>query len=352
MTSFTARDICRSIDALNKNVTYGYVSKTNHGEIKIVRVQMPEGPIVVKRRKIGERWGVEASISSQMIWRVANALNSRIPINVDRVLAGSYNTRSVLEALLAHTPEIYICSPGRQEMIGANVAIKRGHKHIILLEGKPHQIGNVTQHNLGKNCIISEIPSFGMMYDVLPADVHPELSIDIKRRHSQIQVALAEIAQAFEMRTWLAVEDHGIVYNGRPITDYPFIIRDLNSERAISTYSDAINVARHIDCMYFNGGLPFAFEVEHTTGVTSGLSRLLRFKHKAEHLNTQYVIVAPDSDRENVMIKISEEQFEELNPFYFSYSQVEELYSFVSRYKGKIKGVKRDFLQTFMEKSG
>lgn len=350
MRIFTAADICRAIDALNKNVYYSYANPRTHGEIKIVRVQLPEGPITIKRHRIGNLWGKNENISSQMIWRIANALNSRIPINVDRVLGGSYNTRSVLEALLAHTPEIYTCTPGRQETIGGLVSIKRGHKHIIWEPENPHAMGVMTQKDLGENCVISEIPTIDMMYDVVPAQIQDSgIDIEIRRRHSQIQVALAEIARSLNMRTWLAVEDHGIVYNGKRITEYPFIIKDLSREPTISPFANAVHVARHIDCMYFNGGLPFAFEVEHTTGVTSGLNRMLQFKNAANHLNTQFVIVAPDDDREDVLTKASREQFEELKTLFFPYSQVEELYSFVSRRTGRIKGVKKDFLLTFME---
>jgi len=149
MSIYTAADVCRAINVLNKNVNYGYVNSRTHGEIKIVRVQLPEGPIIIRRHRIGKPWGAEETISSQMIWRIANALNSRIPINVDRVLGGSYNTRSVLEALLAHTPEIYTCAPGRQETIGGIVSIKRGHKHIIWIPESPHAINQMAHKDLG-----------------------------------------------------------------------------------------------------------------------------------------------------------------------------------------------------------
>jgi type II restriction enzyme len=353
MRVYTAADICRAINSLDRNRLYGYVSPRTHGEIQIVRVQLPEGPITIRRREIGKSWGVEESISSQMLWRLANALNTRIPVNVDRVFGGSYNTRSVLEALLAHTPEIYTCSPGRQETIGGIVSIKKGHKHIIWCPEEPHTLGMIAKKELGLDCVINEIPSFGMMYDVVPTRVSTdtEIEIDIKRRHSQIQVALAEIAKSLDMRTWLAVEDHGIVYNGKRITEYPFIVKDLLHERVISSFPEAIHVAKHIDCMYFNGGLPFAFEVEHTTGVTSGLSRMLQFKNSASYLNTQYVIVAPDEDREDVLTKASKEQFEDLEAMYFPYSQVEELFAFVSKRSSGIRGIKKDFLLNFMEKA-
>jgi len=352
MQIYTASSICRAINSLNKNELYGYVNPQNNGEIKIVRIDLPEGPIVIKRRKIGSEWGKEENISSQMIWRVANALNSRIPINIDRVLAGSYNTRSVLEALLAHTPDIFVCTPGRQETIGGIVSIKRGHKHILWNPEKLHALGRIEHIDLGESCVINEIPSIDMMYDVVPAQQTKEgMDIDILRRHSQIQVALSEIAKAFDIRTWIAVEDHGIIYNKKRIIEYPNIIKDLTTEPTISQFPNAIHVGKHIDCLFFNGGLPFAFEVEHTTGVTSGLSRMLQFKNAAEHLNTHYVIVAPDNDREDVMTKCNKEQFKELNAFYFPYSQVEELYSFTSRHEGHIKGIKKDFLLTFMEQA-
>ena len=349
--TYTANDICRAINSLDRSRHYGYLDQKNRGEIRIVSVKMPEGPIVIQRRKsIAETFGKCASISPQMLWRTANALSSGIPVNLDRVLGGSYNTRSVLESLLAHTPEIYTCLPGRIESIGGVETIERGHKHIILMD-KPHNLGTTEAIELGENCVISEIPSVGMMYDVVPA-MRPNdpLDIEVRRRHSQMQVALAEIARSLEMRTWVAVEDQGIRYEGRIITEYPFIVSDLRRERVIGSYPEAIDVGKHIDCLYFNGGLPFAFEVEHSTGVTSGLNRMLSFKNRGPNLATHYVIVASDENRELVMQRAQPEQFEELHPLYFPYSQVEELYSFIKRHDGKLRGVKKEeFLLNFME---
>jgi len=349
--TYTASNICNAIDALDKSVRYEYLSSRNHGQIEIVSVKKPEGPITIRRRKsLDVPFGEEESISPQMIWRVANALSTGIPINLDRILGGSYNTRSVLESLLAYTPEIRFCYPGRLENINGQLVTKPGHKHIVLSD-QPHAAGSLAELPLGEDCVISEIPSPGMMYDVVPvvkAGADP-VTIEIKRRHSQIQIALYEIAKALDMRTWLAVEDHGIKYNGMPILRHRNIIANLHTENTISSFPDAIDVAKHIDCMYFNGGLPFAFEVEHTTGVTSGLTRMLNFKNKAEHLNTHYVIVAPDEDRTLVMQKSQPSQFDEIEPLFFPYSQVEDLYSFIARHGGRMKGVKKDFLLNFME---
>lgn len=346
---FTAGDVCRAIDALDKSRLYGYLNEKNHGEIQLVRVILPEGPIIIRRRSIGGMFARDENISSNMIWRVANALDSRLPVNVDRVLAGSYNTRSVLESLLAHTAEIFTCRPGRLENINGQISVKRGHKHIMFFPDSPHQMGVTAEIKLGDDCVISETPTHETMYDVVPPPNRDGMAPEIRRRHSQIQVALAEIANSMMMRTWLAVEDHGIIHNKRNILEYPFIVKDLASEPVISNYHGAMGVGKHIDCLLFNGGLPFAVEVEHTTGVTSGLDRMLRFKNEAPYLNTHFVIVAPDEDRSMVFDRANPSQFGELNPYYMPYSNVEELYSFTQRHRGMLKGVGKDFLMTFME---
>lgn len=347
--TYTAADICRAIRALDRGRLYGYLNENTHGEIQIVSVREPEGPIIIRRRRIGGAWSDHQHISSPMIWRIANALNAGLPVNVDRVLGGSYNTRSVFEALLAHTPEIYTCMPGRLENIGGVTKVKRGHKHILFDPEHPHALGEVTVRDLGENCVISETPTGAAMYDVIPPPLRGEMDIEIARRHSQIQVALAEIGRALAMRTWVAVEDHGIVHDGHNIMEFPFIVHSLESERVISNFPEAVDVGRHIDCLQFNGGLPFAFEVEHTTGVTSGLSRMLTFHEKAPHLSTYFVVVAPDEDRNLVMERANRWQYREISPMYFPYSNVEELYAFARKRKGVIRGADKRFLLNFME---
>lgn len=346
---YTAADICRAIAALDRNRLYGYLNERTHGEIKIVTVNFPEGPIAIRRRKVGEAWGEKETMSTQMLWRIANALSSGMPVNVDRVLGGSYNTRSVLEALLAHTPEIYTCLPGRLENIGGNVSVKRGHKHILFDAEHPHRLGETAFRDLGENCIISETPTAETMYDVAPPPTRGDLPPDIARRHSQIQVALAEIGRALSLRTWVAVEDHGIVHDGLNILQYPFIVKRLETERTLSAFPEAVGVARHIDCIQFNGGLPFVFEVEHTTGVTSGLTRMLHFHEEAPHIATNFIVVAPDEDRSLVMERSHHEQFREINPMYLPYSNVEELYAFSRKRNGIIRGADKKFLFNFME---
>ena len=121
---YTAYNLVRSISQLPRNVNYNYVNPKTKGLIRIENVELPAGPIQIRRwnstkGETPDKAKIE-SISSEMIWRVANAINEGDPINLDRILGGSYNTRSVLEALIALTPEFYFCYPGRIKDIDRN----------------------------------------------------------------------------------------------------------------------------------------------------------------------------------------------------------------------------------------
>ena len=140
MERLTASNLVRFISQLDKKNSYNYVNLRNAGIIKVISTSASEGPIMIQRAKTSK--GLETtkteSISSEMIWRVANAIEPGVPFNLDRLLGASYNTRSVLEALLAHTPEFYFCYPGRIESTGGSPIFEKGHKHLMWLPQKPH----------------------------------------------------------------------------------------------------------------------------------------------------------------------------------------------------------------------
>lgn len=189
----------------------------NKGLIKIESVDLPEGPIRIKRFDPSKGESVEGkhavSISSQMLWRLANAVKPEHPINIDRIFGASYNTRSVLEALLVHTPQFYYCYPGRIESINSRTRIREGHKHIIWKPHSPHQLGVPVKAET--DIVISEIPAIEAYYEalVLPDAIKQnDLDIEIQRRHAQIQIALYFIGKQLGYRTWVAQNDKGILY--------------------------------------------------------------------------------------------------------------------------------------------
>lgn len=357
MSQYTAYNLVKDIDMLPKNRDYNYIVRSNHGLIHIENISLPAGPIYIKRwnpSKGESRFGARVeTISQEMIWRVANAVREGDPLNFDRVLGGSYNTRSVLEALLAHTPRFYFCYPGRIMDMGGCTSIEHGHKHLIYLPERPHALGELTELKV-PNMAVSEIPMQSVTYDnlILPEGyaIGEELDIEVIRRHTQIQIALYLIGLQLGYRTWIAQNDKGIIFNDKPLLEQPGIIPSLNQEGIINAFPGAEPSARFIDCIWFQNHryMPAVMEVEHTTGVTSGLTRMKGLQDTMPAFNTRYVIVAPDDDRAKVIDEANREQFHSLDTRYFSYSAVEELYYICSH--RKLHGVTQDFLDCYMER--
>lgn len=330
------------------------MNPNNNGLIQIESIDLPEGPIRIKRCNPtkGETFEYKKSVpvSPQMIWRLANAIRPNQPINVDRILGASYNTRSVLEALLAHTSQFYYCYPGRIESINTNNSIRKGHKHLLWNPQMPHEIGVVSE--IQTDIVISEVPTLEAFYDalVLPSDEEViSLDINIKRRHAQIQVALYFIGKQLGFRTWIAQNDKGIIYQNKKIGEFDGVISKLDDEVLIKSHGDAIKAAVMIDCIWFKNGrlMPAVMEIEHSTGVTSGLTRMQNFFDGFPPFPTRYVIVAPDEARQKVVHEANKPQFRALDSKFFPYSAVEELYALCQ--KRKLKGVTEEFLDCYME---
>lgn len=354
MQKLTASNLVAFINQLDWKINYQYLNPKNTGLIKIEEVELPEGPIRIKRwdpskGETAAQKKVEP-ISKELIWRIANAFIENQPINFDRVLGGSYNTRSVLEALLAHTPQFQYCYPGRIETTGGNPTIKRGHKHLMWTPNEPHKMGIAKE--IKTDVVISEVPNLEVFYDalVLPTEAKlTELDINIQRRHAQIQIALYFIGLQLGYRTWIAQNDKGILYQNKRLGEFDGIILSLKDEKLMASFDDAIRAALLIDCIWFKNGklMPAVMEVEHSTGVTSGLSRMKNFKDKFPPFPTRYVIVAPDEDRDKVIKEANKPQFHDLNTRFFPYSAVEELYALCQ--KRKLRGITEEFLDCYME---
>ena len=156
------------------------------------------------------------------------------------------------------------------------------------------------------------------------------------------------IGQQLGFRTWVAQNDKGILYNEHPISELESVVPSLNSENLMRD-PEAANAARLIDCVWFKNGrlMPAVMEIEHSTGVTSGLDRMKTFHGIFPPIDTRYVIVAPDELRQKVVQEANKEHYKPLNIKFFPYSAVEELYSLCQR--RKLRGVTEEFLDCFME---
>jgi len=350
---YTVANLAKAIKSLNSSTWYDYVSERTSTQVRIVDVVLPEGPIYIQRKSAGKVSDVQ--ISTAMLYRVCNFVEEGKPINVDRILGASYNTRSALEALMAATPEFYWCLPGRIEKTEHGETIKRGHKHLIWLPTSPHQPGKVFEHKVSNQMAISELPTQSIIYDALTLSNSQNVEMDIEeqRRHIQIQIALAKIGHHLGFRTWIANNDRGHLLKGKPISELEGVISSLQDEKVLQSYSEAIRDALLIDCIWFKNGrlMPAVIEVEHSTGVTSGLSRMKRFQDSGPALaDIRWVIAAPDEARSEVYRKALVPQFASLQTRYFPYSAIEELYSLCERRKISGEAINEKFLDSFMEK--
>lgn len=350
----TAMNLVKAISNLPKNRSFDYVNERNAGQIIIVDIKLPEGPIRFKRfNPVKGETPINAatvSISKEMLWRLANAIREDVPINLDRVMGASYNSRSVIESLLAHTPQFYWCKLDRLEVINEKQDIRKGHKHLVFLPNSPHENGVLEEYKT--NVVISEM-NREVVYQSVEFDaiqLPKNMSIEDMRRHAQMQVALVKIGQHLNYRTWVAANDRGLKYNGMAIAQMDGVIDNLSNEKVLQAYQDAANGAKLIDCIWFKNGklMPAVMEVEHSTGVKSGLVRMKHFYDLAPPLrDIRWTIVAPDADRSKVIDCANMPQFRELDTKFFSYSAVEELYSLCERRKPQ--GITDQFLDSFME---
>jgi type II restriction enzyme len=348
-----AADLLKALSELPRDRDYPYVAEDTTTRLFIDSVTAPEGPIWIRRydpaKGDARSSATRASISGPMLWRVANGIAPGKPFNIDRILGASYNTRSALESLLAHSPQFHVCYPGRIEMRETTQQVKDGHKHLIWLPDNPHPLGVIsrieTQIVIAEHAIETVYESIALPETFAAGG----LDIGVARRHAQIQIALILIGRAMGYRSYIAKNDQGILYDDRPLATLEGVVTDLSTERLLSAFGEGALAGAFIDCVWFRNStfMPAVLEVEESTGVTSGLTRMKSFKDKIPAFPTRYVIVAADENRDEVYRKASEPQFADLAPRFFPYSAVEELHWFAAR-RG-VQSCGDGFIDSFME---
>lgn len=347
------------LSSLPKNQPLTYINDATHTVVAIADIARPYGPITILRwnPSKGESAadGTTQTISSAMLYRVANAFTEGTPINFDRLLGASYNTRSALESLMCHLPPFYYCYPGRIENKGGVTKIKAGHKHVVWLPNDPHAPGILVEKKL-EHLEIDEIPAKSVIYNALecPTCVTPKSKSEsqkaqVERIHSLKQMSLYEIGKALGFDTCIDKYDAGIKYKGIPLSDHPRIVKDLSDSPLVSPHEGAVKNGQRLDVIWLSKrSIPAVFEIEHSTGVTSGLNRMLGFKNALpEYSKMRFVIVADDDLRDRVVQEINRSQFAELQAKFMPYSAVNELFNLCQ--ERKLKGITEDFIDTFLE---
>ncbi|HEX8473089.1 MAG TPA: hypothetical protein VF666_03585 [Pyrinomonadaceae bacterium] len=352
MPKLKTADLVNSIAQLGTQKVYDYPS--GKGKFRITEAVTPEGPIKFKRWKSGQ---TEANasldrISTNQLATVAFVFSKRLnyPIHFDRLFSGGGNTRSVLEAMLAYTPHFFICNPQRINPYTGNTENKR-LKHLMWCPDEKHSLGEIRE----KEChqLISEVEldvEFGEI-NITPAMLGDEFdTIEAKKVHTQMQVALVEIGNALNFRTWIAKNDRAIPIGDIALGKLPGVIQSLE-EIPIFYSAEIGRAASLIDCIWFSDDfryIPAVIEVEHSTGVTSGLTRMLKFMNTIPSMTTKFTILAPNELRNKVVSEANNAAFRALQARFMPYSTVRELYGLIKRYSLS-NVIERNFIEPFME---
>lgn len=354
MIKLTALNLVKDIGHLDSNLILEYPNPKTKTKIKITSIELPEGPIFIKRwnpTKLETEANAKIeSISSAALWRLAAAIKPNIPLNIDRIFGASYNIRSALEAILLHTPSFFLCYPGRMESKGDQTKIRTGHKHFIFKPETPHKLGIIEKVELS-NSFVAEIDRELMFDSLAIKSTKNAAELDIERKHAQIQVMLVKIAEAMGLVSWVAKNDHSISYGSKKLIEFDSVIKDLRLQPALMGYHKSPKAGELIDIIWFDKygmKIPAIIEIEHSTGVTSGLTRMKGFRDESPELSHMtYIIAAPDKIREQVLKKASKPQFKAMNIKYLSYSAIEDLFLLCQR---KLKGIDNiKFFHTFLE---
>lgn len=351
MPKLKTSDIVKAISRLTINKAYKYY--TGNTFIKITEIIEPEGPISFLRWRSNETES-QAKMGSISINQIATAAavfsnKPNHPINFDRLFSASGNSRAAFESLLAHTPHFFICYPERTNIYTGETESKI--KHILWSPDKKHKLDEIGTTEFQET--ISEV-EFGVDFGNISVGVE-NLSddfdtIEAKRIHTQMQVALIEIGSALGLKTWIAKNDHSIKVGNSILGELPGVIQSLN-EIKIFFENDIKRSASLIDCIWFTPDykyVPALFEVEHSTGVTSGLTRMLKFRETIPSLSTNYVIVAPIKTRNKVVAEANNKVFRKLNTKFLGYPNIRLLYGLVQKFSLN-KVVDKNFIQVFWE---
>lgn len=349
MRKLKVSEIVEMISKLGTHEIFKYYKgKTS---IQLTGIEKPEGPI----RFI--RWGESSnkkstgSISKNQLSMAAHVFSRKpnYPIHFDRLFSGSGNSRAAFETILALTPNFFICYPEKTNIYTGE--IENNLKHIMWCPDEYHNLGVLETKNYTQ--IISELEldtDFGniQINDTMLNDEFHD--INTKRIHTQMQVAIVRIGNALNFKTWIAKNDHHIQIENSTLGSLEGVLDSLENI-PILYGSESKKAASLIDCIWFSRDfryIPAVIEIEHSTGVTSGLTRMLKLQETIPSVTMGYSVVAPNELRDKVVNEANNKIFKTLNVKYMPYSTIRELYGLIKKYKLN-SYVDKNFITPFME---
>ncbi len=155
--------------------------------------------------------------------------------------------------------------------------------------------------------------------------------------HSKAQALLIKLGKITDASVWLASNDKKRVFQGKPLGE-----GCLGSLPKLGLDKDATNRISLIDIIWIQQNAPiYAFEVETTTSIYSGLLRMSDLLSVVPNLKIKLFIVAPKERQNKVMTELSRPTFQKigLNEFckFIAAEDLESLIAKIANFKGHIQ---------------
>jgi hypothetical protein len=152
-----------------------------------------------------------------------------------------------------------------------------------------------------------------------------------ERRHTTIEGQLVELGLMAGCSVWVATGDCSQLYQGKPLGN-----QTMPTLPNIGLGVEAMQRIARIDVIWFKNGTPlYAFEVEATTAVYSGLLRLSDLLALVPMLKLKLLIVAPTARQDTVLRELVRPTFDKIGlRDYCAFVPAEELEALVKRVSG------------------
>ena len=150
----------------------------------------------------------------------------------------------------------------------------------------------------------------------------PHEKVVFKHSHTSVEWALVFLGKNSGYETWIARTDRNKTYLGKSIgTDSLQDLPDLGVGSNVKT------IVENIDVLWLRRNkVVAAFEVEHTTDIHSGLTRMNDLVLAAPNLSISLYIVAPDERKSKFERELNRPSFEQLQASvqFIPYSKISE----------------------------
>mgnify|MGYP000166684210 CR=1 FL=1 len=163
-----------------------------------------------------------------------------------------------------------------------------------------------------------------------------------ERSHSEVQSWLRDLGLALGFRVWVAANDQGRLYDGKPLGEG--CLKALPAPLAAAPGADAV---RLIDVLWLKPDadrVAAAFEVEHSTSIYSGIVRMLDLALGGgdPHAEAGLYLVAPDAREAEVRAQLARPAFARVSDLrigWLAYGDLAQHRASIARFGAGMKAI-------------